>query len=78
MTYLRTDRAKQCAGCASLSWETECFSGSVFGYLNLPESLADTDHPNHDEAMGWIGKDFDRTYLDLAEVNAVLSTLPHR
>jgi pRiA4b ORF-3-like protein/uncharacterized protein DUF6930 len=53
-------------------------SGGVFGYLSLIESLSDTGHPNHDEAMDWIGDDFDRTYFDAEEVNAVLSRLPRQ
>jgi hypothetical protein len=51
-------------------------SGGVFGYLSLLESLADADHANHDEARDWIGEDFDQTYFDPAEANAVLGTLP--
>jgi hypothetical protein len=51
-------------------------SGGVFGYLSLLQSLADASHPNHDEAKDWIEEDFDRTYFDPEEANAVLSVRP--
>lgn len=52
--------------------------GGVFGYLGLLESLADADHASHDEAIDWLGEDFDQTYFDPAEANAVLCTLPQQ
>lgn len=49
--------------------------GGVFGYLNLLESLADPNCPNHDEARDWVDEDFDSTRFDAATVNSLLTTL---
>ena len=50
-------------------------SGGVFGYIGLLESLADPAHANHDEATEWLGEDFDPTYFNPEEVNAVFARL---
>jgi hypothetical protein len=49
--------------------------GGVFGYLNLLESLADRNHPNHDEAREWVDEDFDPKRFDVAAVNSLLMKL---
>jgi hypothetical protein len=46
--------------------------GGIFEYLNLLESLADPNHPNHSEARDWVEEDFDPKRFDPATVNSLL------
>ena len=54
-----------------------------FGWLFAPKGSQDylwqmptMSIMTNDEAIDWIGEDFDRTYFDPAEANAILATLP--
>ncbi len=46
--------------------------GGVWGYAVLMQALRDPDHPRHEEAMDWLGPDWDPEDFDLEEVNAGL------
>jgi hypothetical protein len=48
--------------------------GGVWGYADFLEAIANPDHPEHADMLEWIGDDFDPTYFNLDEVNAVLKT----
>ncbi|MFO7578130.1 MAG: plasmid pRiA4b ORF-3 family protein [Pelovirga sp.] len=40
-------------------------SGGPHGYCDLLEELDNPQHPRHDEARNWLGKDFDPEFFDL-------------
>ncbi|MGE0197301.1 MAG: plasmid pRiA4b ORF-3 family protein [Parachlamydiales bacterium] len=44
-------------------------SGGPFGYLEKLKILKNKKHPDHEEVVEWMGKDFDPEYFDLNEVN---------
>ncbi|HEY7116181.1 MAG TPA: plasmid pRiA4b ORF-3 family protein [Tepidisphaeraceae bacterium] len=47
-------------------------SGGPWGYADLLDALADEDHEGHDDAVDWLGDDFDPEKFDLDEVNKQL------
>jgi hypothetical protein len=47
--------------------------GGVWGYEQLLETLADSDHPDHQDMLDWLGGEFDPTYFDKEEINAELA-----
>lgn len=49
--------------------------GGAAGYANLLAALADPSHEEHEEAVEWVGEDFDPDVFDLAAVNAELAEL---
>lgn len=50
-------------------------SGGVWGYGELLEMLKDTENPEYEERLEWLGDDFDPEAFDLAEVNRWLKKL---
>lgn len=46
--------------------------GGVPGYERLFQIVDDPEHPEHDEMLEWLGKDFDPERFDIDEVNAQL------
>ena len=46
--------------------------GGVHGYAQLLEAIADPDHEEFDDYVGWVGGYFDPEAFDLAAVNAAL------
>jgi hypothetical protein len=46
--------------------------GGTGGYRDFVEAIADPDHEEHDDYVGWIGRYFDPEAFDLAIVNAAL------
>ncbi len=44
--------------------------GGIWGYSDLLATIADKDHPEHEEIMEWVGEDFDPDHFDVAAVNA--------
>jgi Plasmid pRiA4b ORF-3-like protein len=52
-------------------------SGGIGGYENLIEALADSDHPDHDDMLNWLGytnaTDFDPAHFDPHAVTQALS-----
>jgi len=53
--------------------------GGIWGYEELVEILADSQHPEHHERLEWLGLDdasqFDPAAFDLDEVNRALAKL---
>lgn len=49
--------------------------GGVAGYVHLLEALADPAHDEHEQALEWLGEDFDPDMFDLEAVNAALAHL---
>jgi hypothetical protein len=49
--------------------------GGWWGYAELLDTLKSGDKNKRDELLEWLGADFDPNQLDLAVVNAVLSSL---
>jgi hypothetical protein len=47
--------------------------GGAPGYEEFLEAIADPDHSEHEELKAWIGRPFDPTEFDLAEVNRRLT-----
>jgi hypothetical protein len=52
--------------------------GGPHGYVDLLATLADPEHPDHDEMTEWIGPDFAAEHFDLDQVNGELRTLGAR
>ena len=48
-------------------------SGGVWGYGAKLEAFADPTHEYHDDAVEWLGDDFDSTFFDLEAVNRVFA-----
>jgi hypothetical protein len=46
--------------------------GGPYGYEMFLEAIADTEHPQHDEFMEWIGGAFDPERFSIQEVNEIL------
>lgn len=49
--------------------------GGIGGYYNLLETLADPEHPDHEDLQDWIGGEWDPTYFDLEETNGILKQI---
>lgn len=47
--------------------------GGIYGYYHWLEALQDDEHETHEEAVEWLGKNFDPTRFDLNEANKRLS-----
>ena len=47
--------------------------GGVWGYYEMLEAVADTNHERHEELLEWLGDGFDPDAFDLTEINAVLA-----
>lgn len=47
--------------------------GGPFGYLELLQTLADPNHPQHESMLEWVGGPIDPTEFDLDDVNAALN-----
>ena len=47
--------------------------GGIYGYYNYLEALKNPNHEMHEDAVGWLGKDFDPARFDLNEANQRLS-----
>jgi hypothetical protein len=49
--------------------------GGVWGYAGFLEAIRDSDHPEHENYVDWIGGEFDPEAFDLDEINAALRRL---
>lgn len=47
--------------------------GGPWGYAELLEAIADPDHEQHDELIGWVGAGFDPDAFDVGAVNRRLA-----
>lgn len=50
--------------------------GGVWGYQEFLEAIQDSNHPEHDEMLDWVGGNFDPEDAGLAEVNTRLKMIP--
>lgn len=46
--------------------------GGVYRYADLLDALTDESHPEHDDALDWMGDDFDPEKCDLEEINDLI------
>ena len=46
--------------------------GGVWGYANMLEVLDDSEHPEHEETLEWLGEEFDPEAFSVEAVNKVL------
>jgi hypothetical protein len=51
--------------------------GGVWGYYGFLEAIRDSEHPEHEETLAWIGGEFDPQAFDLEAVNRELRALRH-
>ena len=49
--------------------------GGLWGYADLLEAIQDSKHPEHEDMLGWVGKDFDPNVFDVDEVNRRLKRI---
>lgn len=49
--------------------------GGTYGYYGLLEALEDPTHDRHDDALLWLGEDFDPEAIDIEAINRRLPTL---
>jgi Plasmid pRiA4b ORF-3-like protein len=47
--------------------------GGIWGYVGLLETISDTNHPEHEEMLEWLGGEFDPEEFDLEEINEELA-----
>jgi Plasmid pRiA4b ORF-3-like protein len=50
--------------------------GGPDGYAALLEALSDPGHPEHDDAVTWVGEGFDPASFSLVEANAAVQRVP--
>jgi DNA invertase Pin-like site-specific DNA recombinase len=51
--------------------------GGSWGYQEFLEAIKDTDHPEHESMLEWVGGSFDPETAELDTINALLKTIPH-
>jgi DNA invertase Pin-like site-specific DNA recombinase len=51
--------------------------GGSWGYQEFLEAIKDTDHPEHESMLEWVGGSFDPEAAELDTINALLKTIPH-
>ena len=49
--------------------------GGIWGYAELLEVLTESEHPDHEEMLEWVGGSFDPEAFDLDEINQKLGSL---
>ena len=49
--------------------------GGIWGYAELLEVLTESEHPDHEEMLEWVGGSFDPEAFDLDEINQSLGSL---
>ncbi|WP_394751917.1 plasmid pRiA4b ORF-3 family protein [Crenothrix sp.] len=47
--------------------------GGVWGYADLLETLTETDNPDREELLHWLGEKFEPDYFNITEINAELA-----
>ena len=60
-----------CLGGARAFPPEDC--GGVFGYLDQLEAFADPKHPEHEDAVDWLGEDYDPEAFDIEAINLGLA-----
>ena len=49
--------------------------GGVWGYYEFLDAIEDENHPEHEETLRWIGKEFNPEEFDLEVVNTMLELI---
>lgn len=49
--------------------------GGVWGYAEFLGTIGDETHPEHEEMLEWVGREFDPEHFDLEDTNAALRLL---
>lgn len=49
--------------------------GGVWGYASFLEAIQNSDHPEHEEMLEWVGGEFDPNEFDLDEINECLESI---
>ena len=49
--------------------------GGVWGYANLLDVIKDSEHPEHEEMLEWLGEEFDPEAFSVDAVNKVLQKI---
>jgi hypothetical protein len=47
--------------------------GGIWGYADLLETIKDSDHPDHEDMLEWLGEDFDPEYFNVRKINELLA-----
>lgn len=47
--------------------------GGVWGYAEFVAAIQDPNHPDHEQMLEWVGRDFDPNEFDIKQVNGQLS-----
>jgi hypothetical protein len=47
-------------------------SGGIFGMQNIEEILKNSDHPEYEDTMEWMGEDYDPEEFDIERINQAL------
>ena len=51
--------------------------GGTWGYQEFPEAIKDSERPEHESMLKWVGGSFDPEEAELDEINMLLKTIPH-
>jgi len=73
LPWRETDRKPVCLGGERATSPEDC--GGIFGYQGMLESIRDTEDPERDEWLTWLGGSFDPERFDLDDVNRRLKRL---
>ena len=49
--------------------------GGIYGYYDLLDALSDSQHPEHESMLEWLGEGFDPEAFSVEEVNELLAEL---
>jgi hypothetical protein len=49
--------------------------GGIWGYIDLLKAIRNLDHPEHNEMIDWLGRDFDPEAFDLDATNRALKQI---
>ncbi len=49
--------------------------GGVWGYADFMTAIQDSEHPEHEDLLEWVGGEFDPEAFDLDEVNQMLKAI---
>ena len=71
LPYDETTKTPQCIKGKLACPPEDC--GGIWGYYELLETLADPNHPDHDNMLEWLGEEFDPQALDMDEINEILA-----
>ena len=70
LPYETTERIPRCIKGKRACPPEDC--GGIWGFENLIEAIKDSSHPEHEEMVEWLGRDFDSENFNLDEINKLL------